>query len=79
MLRISWPTDYVKNEFSKEKVLLIGHSYGTYIGMKAANKAPEKDAAYIGIGQVLNYINSEVDSLNYRIKSSTSSKSKGCR
>ena len=58
-------TDYVKNEFSKEKVLLIGHSYGTYIGMKAANKAPEKYAAYIGIGQVSNYINSEVDSLNY--------------
>ncbi|MFP3722575.1 alpha/beta hydrolase [Niallia circulans] len=60
-------TDYVKNEFSKEKVLLIGHSYGTYIGMKAANKAPEKYAAYIGIGQVSNYINSEVDSLNYTI------------
>ena len=58
-------TDYIKNEFSTEKVLLIGHSYGTYIGMKAANIAPEKYAAYIGIGQVSNYINSEVDSLNY--------------
>ena len=33
--------------------------------MKAANIAPEKYAAYIGIGQVSNYINSEVDSLNY--------------
>ncbi|RFB12617.1 alpha/beta hydrolase [Bacillus sp. HNG] len=60
-------TDYVKNEFPNEKVLLIGHSFGTYIGMKAANKAPEKYAAYIGIGQVSNYINSEVDSLNYTI------------
>ena len=60
-------TDYVKKIFSKEKVLLIGHSFGTYIGMKAANKAPEKYAAYIGIGQVSNYINGEVDSLNYTI------------
>ncbi|WP_449538530.1 alpha/beta fold hydrolase [Ferdinandcohnia sp. Marseille-Q9671] len=60
-------TDYVKNEFSKEKVLLVGHSYGTYIGMKAADKAPEKFAAYIGIGQVSNYITSEVDSLTYTI------------
>ncbi|MFS0864868.1 alpha/beta fold hydrolase [Fredinandcohnia sp. 179-A 10B2 NHS] len=58
-------TDFVKNEFSKEKVLLVGHSFGTYIGMKAANKAPEKYAAYIGIGQVSNYIDSEVDSLNF--------------
>ena len=33
--------------------------------MKAANEAPEKYAAYIGISQVSNYINSEVDSLNY--------------
>ncbi len=60
-------TDYVRNEFSKEKVLLIGHSYGTYIGMKAADKSPDKYAAYIGIGQVSNSINSEVDSLTYTI------------
>ncbi|MEH7385819.1 alpha/beta hydrolase [Bacillus sp. JJ1521] len=60
-------TDYMKNEFSQEKVLLIGHSFGTYIGMKAASIAPEKYAAYIGIGQVSNSTNSEVDSLNYTI------------
>ncbi|PAD66760.1 alpha/beta hydrolase [Bacillus sp. 7586-K] len=60
-------TDYIKDEFSQEKVLLIGHSFGTYIGMKAADKAPEKYAAYIGIGQVANHTKSEMNSLEYTI------------
>jgi pimeloyl-ACP methyl ester carboxylesterase len=48
--------------------LLIGHSFGTYIGLKAASKNPEKYAAYIGIGQVSNHIISEMDSLEYTIR-----------
>lgn len=60
-------TDHIKTEFSQEKVLLIGHSFGTYIGMKAAAKAPDKFAAYIGIGQVADNIQSELDSLKYTI------------
>ncbi len=31
-------TEYVKKEFSQEKVILIGHSYGTYIGLQAASQ-----------------------------------------
>jgi L-proline amide hydrolase len=61
-------TDYVKDRLSQEKVLLIGHSFGTYIGMQAAEQAPEKYAAYIGIGQVSNHINSESDSLEYTLQ-----------
>ncbi len=52
----------------KEKVILIGHSYGTYIGMQAANKAPEKYEAYVGIGQMSDTVESEMDSLNYVIE-----------
>lgn len=58
-------TDYISKELSQEKVLLIGHSFGTYIGMKATDKSPEKFVAYIGIGQVSNSIDSEMDSLEY--------------
>ena len=61
-------TEYVKKEFSQEKVILIGHSFGTYIGLKAANENPEKYAAYIGIGQVSNNTISEMDSLEYTIE-----------
>lgn len=61
-------TDYVTGKFGQEKVLLIGHSFGTYIGLKAANKAPDKFFAYIGIGQVGESLQSEQDSLEYSLK-----------
>lgn len=61
-------TDYVANEFGQERVLLIGHSFGTYIGMKAVAKAPDKFVGYVGIGQVSDHVNSELDSLDYSIE-----------
>ena len=60
-------TDYISERLGKEKVILIGHSYGTYIGMQAAYKAPEKYEAYIGIGQMSDTTESEIDSLNFVI------------
>ena len=58
-------TDYISERFGKEKVILIGHSYGTYIGMQAAYKAPQKYEAYVGVGQMSDTVQSELDSLNY--------------
>ncbi|MFD3447167.1 alpha/beta fold hydrolase [Microbacteriaceae bacterium 4G12] len=60
-------TDYISKRLGKEKVILIGHSYGTYIATQAAYKAPEKYEAYIGIGQMGDTVESEIDSLNYSI------------
>ncbi|GAA0321409.1 alpha/beta hydrolase [Bacillus carboniphilus] len=60
-------TDSIKNRLGQEKVLLIGHSFGTYIAMKAASKEPKAFSAYIGIGQVSDMIQSEIDSYNYTI------------
>lgn len=45
-------TDYISARLGKKKVILIGHSFGTYIAMQATYKAPEKYEAYIGIGQM---------------------------
>lgn len=61
-------TDYIANQLNKEKIILIGHSYGTYIATQAAAKAPEKYEAYVGIGQMSNTIESEMDSLHFTIK-----------
>nr|WP_241242810.1 alpha/beta hydrolase [Paenibacillus whitsoniae] len=61
-------TDYVTKKLNQDKVLLIGHSFGTYIGIKAAAKAPEKYDAYVGIGQVANTVQSELDSLVYIVE-----------
>ncbi|TQR29305.1 alpha/beta hydrolase [Lysinibacillus sphaericus] len=60
-------TDYISDRLGKEKVILIGHSYGTYIATQAAYIAPEKYEAYIGIGQMSDTVESEIDSLNYVI------------
>lgn len=60
-------TDNVTNELGQEKVVLVGHSFGTYIGTKAAAKAPDKFMAYIGIGQMADTPQSELDSLEYTI------------
>lgn len=44
--------DYVCDRFHQEKVILVGHSYGTMVGSKYAIDHPEKVAAYIGVGQM---------------------------
>lgn len=61
-------TDYISDRLDKEKVILIGHSYGTYIATQAAYKAPEKFEAYVGIGQMSDQVGSEIDGLNYVIQ-----------
>ncbi|WP_145147054.1 alpha/beta fold hydrolase [Paenibacillus xylanexedens] len=60
--------NYVTEELGQEKVILIGHSFGTYIGMKAAAKAPTQFHAYIGIGQMANTLQSEIESLGYTLE-----------
>lgn len=60
-------TDYISERLGKEKVILIGHSYGTYIATQAASKAPDKYKAYIGIGQMSDTVKSEIETLNYSI------------
>ena len=61
-------TDYISERFGQEKVILMGHSFGTYIATQAAYIAPEKYEAYIGIGQMSDIRESEIDSLNYSIE-----------
>ena len=58
-------TDYVSERFKKGKVILIGHSFGTYIALQAAAKAPEKFDGYIGIGQMSDPIKNELVNLKY--------------
>ncbi len=45
-------TNYLRKRFGKEKVYLMGHSHGTFIGIQAAAQAPELYYAYIGVAQM---------------------------
>lgn len=50
--------------FDKEKIYLLGHSWGSVIGAKAASRFPELYHAYIGVSQVTNVM--ETQEILYR-------------
>lgn len=45
-------TNYLSTRFGQEKIYLLAHSWGTFIGIQAAAQAPELYHAYIGMAQV---------------------------
>lgn len=59
---------HLSKQFDNKKIILMGHSYGTYLSMQAISQAPELYQAYIGIGQVSDQVTGEIDNLNYCIE-----------
>lgn len=57
-------TEYIEKYLETDKVILIGHSFGTYIGTKAAALRPDLYSAYVGIGQMSDTISSELSTLD---------------
>lgn len=45
--------DYACDRFHTEKVIIVGHSYGTMLGSQYVLDHPEKVLAYIGVGQMV--------------------------
>lgn len=46
--------EFVRETYDKEKIILMGHSWGTIVSMHAALQRPDLFYAYAGIGQVIN-------------------------
>ena len=44
--------EHLRERFHQEKIYLVGHSYGSYLGVLLAGRIPEKIAAYVGVGQL---------------------------
>ncbi|MEX5745373.1 alpha/beta fold hydrolase [Massilia sp. X63] len=57
--------EHLKARYGKRKLILMGHSWGTIVGMRAALKRPDLFYAYVGIGQVLNVRENERISFEY--------------
>jgi pimeloyl-ACP methyl ester carboxylesterase len=58
-------TKYLCLRFGKDKIYLMGHSGGSFIGIQAAARAPELYHAYIGVAQISNQLKSEVLAYKY--------------
>ncbi|MCO8146013.1 alpha/beta hydrolase [Rhodovulum tesquicola] len=52
--------DYLRVRFQQDKIYLLGHSWGSFLGIQVAAAAPERFHAYIGMGQVSHQLQSEV-------------------
>ena len=44
--------EYLRKHLRKEKIILLGHSFGSVLGVKIARAKPELFYAYVGTGQV---------------------------
>ena len=61
-------TNYLRKRFGQEKIYLMGHSGGTFIGIQAAALAPELYHAYLGVAQMSNQLESERLAYGYMLQ-----------
>jgi pimeloyl-ACP methyl ester carboxylesterase len=52
-------TDHLCERFGHDRLILLGHSWGSLVGIRAAARSPERFEAYIGMGQVVDQRRSE--------------------
>lgn len=60
-------TEILQKRFGKNKIFLMGHSWGTMLGIKTIQKYPELYLAYIGVGQMSNQKESERLAYDYML------------
>ena len=65
---VYWLVNYLKTRFNKEKILLVGHSWGARLGLYAIQRDPGNFIAYIGVGQELHSYRGELLSYRYTLK-----------
>lgn len=58
-------TEYLRKEYNKDKIYLAGHSWGSYLGVRFAHAYPEYIKYYIGTGQQVSTIASEIDKYDF--------------
>ena len=64
-------TEYLQQRFAQNKIYLMGHSWGSYLGIKTIEKYPENYLGFIGIGQVVSDLQSEKLAYDYMLKYAT--------
>jgi pimeloyl-ACP methyl ester carboxylesterase len=59
--------ELVRRRFGKERVVLVGHSWGTVLGTIYTHDHPEKVAVYVGVGQIADIPESARRSYEYAL------------
>lgn len=52
-------TQYLKGRFNQDKIYIVGHSFGTVLGIHLIDAYPEDYWGYVGVGQVVDIIENE--------------------
>ena len=61
-------SNYLRNRFDQDKIYIMAHSGGSYLGIKVIEKYPELYTAYIGIAQITYQKLSEKMAYDYILK-----------
>ena len=67
---------YLKGRFSKDKIILVGHSFGSQLGVWYIQKYPEDIECYVGIGQVVDAVKNEEISFEFTLNEAKKRKDK---
>lgn len=60
--------DYLRDRFAQDRILLLGHSWGSYLGIQVAATAPDRFLAYVGMAQIVHQLRSEVMAREYLLE-----------
>ncbi len=59
---------YLQKTYGKKKIFLLGHSWGSVLGVALAQEHPEWFYAYIGVGQVVSVQENEALGYNFAVE-----------
>lgn len=52
-------TDHLRTRFGQDRIVLLGHSWGSMIGLAAVMEHPDRFSVYVGTGQAIDTLESE--------------------
>jgi len=61
----------LRSEFPENQIVLVGHSFGTVLGLLMASKAASQIDAYVGASQVVNWARQELTSYQWALAEAT--------
>ena len=59
--------EYLRRTYGKQKIILVGHSWGSVLGVMIAQRHPEWLYAYVGVGQWVNTQKSEREAYDFAL------------